>query len=388
MKPIKVLLITNMISPYRIQLFNYLYNSNLIFRVIALTEKEENREWQITKTKIKFDYQILPGLHKFIWNKEIPIHLNWGLWGALQSYKPDVIITSGYDTLAYWGAFLYCKTYGKHFILWNGTTLLSTQNIHGLINLMKKIIIKKADRYVSYGTKAAEYLEYMGASKARIHIGINTVDMDWYCKEYSIIRWGNSFKSERSKYPPFMLLYVGQLIERKNVKRLLEALKKLQDQDIGIFIVGSGAQEAELKDFCRRYGLQNVYFEGFKQQPDLPWYYAMADVLVLPSVKEVWGLVVNEALATGLYVLCSNRAGAAYDLIKEGWNGRTFDPYNVDQLAELIHMTKEQIEEIRARRDAISEHACREFSIERSARAFLNAIQAMIIGCVCESTND
>jgi len=382
-KRAKVLLLTNMISPYRIELFNYLHNhGNFAFRVIALVEKEENREWQVAKRLIEFEYQTLPGLHKFLRKKEISLHLNRGLWRILLGYRPDVVIASGYDALAYWEAFLYCRMHAKNFVLWSGTTLLSTERTHGLVGLMKKMIIGKTNRYISYGTKAAEYLLHMGASNTRIHIGINTVDMDWYRREYSIIRSDNSFKAERSKYPPVMLLYVGQLIERKNVRRLLEAMEKLQDQDVGILIVGSGPQEPELRDFCRHYGLQNVYFEGFKQQPDLPWYYAMADVLVLPSVKEVWGLVVNEALATGLYVLCSDRAGAAYDLIREGWNGRTFDPFSIDQLIELIHVTKGQIEEIRARREAISDHACREFSIERSAKAFLDAIQAITVGCV------
>jgi len=378
MRPARVLLITNIISPYRIPLFNYLCNqSGLEFKVITLGEKEANRQWQIMKNQIEFDYQILPGWHKFIWSKEMPLHLNWGLWRILQTYQPDVLVTSGYDALAYWEAFVYSKIHNKRFILWNGTTLLSTGKMRGLAGLMKRIIIKGADRYVSYGTKAAEYLEYFGAPRERIHVGVNTVDMEWYRREWYAAKEGVSFQVERPKYPPVMLLYVGQLIERKNVKRVLEALVRLRDPDLGIFIVGSGPQESELREFCRGFEMHNVYFEGFKQQSELPRYYSMADILVLPSIKEVWGLVVNEALATGLYVLCSNRAGAAYDLIKEGWNGRVFDPYNVDQLAELIHATKLQIEEIRARREAISEHACREFSIERSAKAFLDAIEAV-----------
>jgi glycosyltransferase involved in cell wall biosynthesis len=88
--------------------------------------------------------------------------------------------------------------------------------------------------------------------------------------------------------------------------------------------------------------------------------------------------VVNEALASGLYVLCSDRAGAAYDLIKEGWNGILFDPHSIEELVILIQKTKEQIEDIRARREAISEHACNEFGIERSAKAFSNAVEAVI----------
>jgi len=382
MRDTSVLLITNIISPYRIPLFNYLHKvKDLDLRFVALAGKEANREWLLAKEQIEFNYDILSGFHKFFWNKEISLHLTWGLSRVLKHYKPDVVITSGYDAPAYWEAFLYCKIHGKHFILWNGTTLLSTSRTGGIIGRTKRVIIKGADRYVTYGTKAAEYLEYMEAPDEQIHVGINTVDMDWYRKKVNEVRGASSFERERSKYPKFLVLYVGQLIERKGVKQVLEALDRLDDPDIGLLIVGSGPQEEKLRQFCRGQGLKDIHFKGFQQQDALPRYYALADVLILPSCKEVWGLVANEALASGLYVLCSDRAGAAYDLIKEGWNGALFDPHNVKQLARLIQETKDCIEEIRARREAISEHACREFSIERSAKAFLDAIDAVTDPC-------
>ena len=283
----KTCLVTNIISPYRIPLFNRLSKEECFhLKVVALAEKEANREWQIAKEQIEFDYHVLPGFHKFIRGKEIPIHLNWGLWKALRRYKPDVVITSGYDAPAYWEAFLYCKLFKKKFILWNGTTLLSTEKTSGLIGCMKRVIIRKADWYIAYGTKAAEYLVHMGAPDERIHVGVNTVDMDWYRKKVNEVRREKTFKKERLKYPEFLMLYVGQLIERKGVKQFLKALCEREDPDIGLLIVGSGPQEKELKHFCQAQNLHNIHFEGFHQREDLPRYYALADVLVLPSFKE------------------------------------------------------------------------------------------------------
>lgn len=375
---IGIVIVTNIIAPYRIPLFNRLHESGkLQLKVVALAEKEGNREWQLAREDIGFDYQLLPGWHTFVWRKELPIHLNWGLWRALRRHKPDVVITSGYDALSYWEAFLYCKIFKKKYILWNGTTLLSTGRIGGFIGRMKRVIIKGADRYVTYGTKAAEYLVHMGAPEERIHVGVNTVDMDWFGARAKEFHADTDFQQERVRYPKFLLLYVGQLITRKGVPQVLKALSVLKDTCIGLLVVGSGPEEEELKQFCQEQSMKNVYFEGFQQQDALPKYYALADALALPSFEEVWGLVVNEALASGLYALCSNRAGAAHDLIKEGWNGALFDPDNVGELAVLIQQAKEQIEEIRTRREAISEHACREFSIERSAKAFLDAIEAV-----------
>lgn len=75
---------------------------------------------------------------------------------------------------------------------------------------------------------------------------------------------------------------------------------------------------------------------GFKQYDELPVYYGLASAFVHASATEQWGLVVNEAMASGLPVLVSNRCGCAMDLVKDGVNGFTFDPHNVEQLASLM----------------------------------------------------
>jgi len=374
----KVVMLTNIISPYRIPLLNRLaQDGGFDFRVVALAGKEANRQWRLMKELIKFDYQILPGWHGFIWRWELPIHLNWGVIRALRRCKADIIITSGYDSIAYWQAFLYAKFRKRKFILCNESTLLSTTYTRGLIGFLKRFIIRRADAYVAFGKKSREYLEAFGAKPDRIFTGIDTVDMNFFRRKSWGFRESNNFNIERGRFPKCLLLFVGRLAPRKGVLQILSALTKLGDPEIGFLIVGSGPQEKELKQFCQELRLPNVYFEGFQQQEALPGYYALADVLVFPSFYDVWGLVVNEALASGLYVLCSDRAGAAYDLIQEGWNGALFDPYDVGQLAVLIQQTKGQLKGIRAQREAISEHACQRFSIERSARAFLDAIKSV-----------
>jgi glycosyltransferase involved in cell wall biosynthesis len=79
-----------------------------------------------------------------------------------------------------------------------------------------------------------------------------------------------------------------------------------------------------------------VLLPGFKQYPDLPTYYGLASAFIHASTTEQWGLVVNEAMASGLPVLVSNRCGCAPDLVQEGVNGFTFDPYDVQQLTQLM----------------------------------------------------
>lgn len=374
-----VILITNIISPYRIPLFNYINQKrDFDFKVVALAEKEKNREWILAKEKIKFDYQILPGWHLFFWLKkrEVPIHLNRGVLKMLLQYKPDVVITTGYDCLAYWLAFLYSKLFRKKYILWNGTTLLSAGSVKRIRGFFKKIIIKGADKYIAYGKEAKKYLEYFGARAEDIYIATNTVDVGYFRNEVFRYRTKENFRKEREKYPKLLLLYVGQLIERKGVGQVLKALNILRDPEIGFIIVGSGPEEENLKKFCQKNSLKNVYFEGFHQQEELPKYYALADVFVLPSFEEVWGLVVNEALASGLYVLCSEYAGAGYDIITEE-NGKIFDPSNIGQIVAYIKGLKNNLRRIKDRREKISNWAKANLSIAEGGESFISAIKSL-----------
>jgi glycosyltransferase involved in cell wall biosynthesis len=206
-------------------------------------------------------------------------------------------------------------------------------------------------------------------------LSLNTVDMEFFRHHAERFRRSPEFLAQRALYPELLLLSVGSLIPRKNVRLLLEALHRLSDPTVGLLVVGTGPQEKELRGLCRQLGLEGrVVFAGFRQQWELPQYYGLADVLVLPSLREVWGLVVNEALATGLYVLCSTAVGAAYDLVRPGWNGELFAPTAMEELVELLSCLRTRLPELRARREAISAHACREFSIERAAEGFLEGI--------------
>lgn len=373
----KVLLITNLITPYRVPLFNYIYeNTDFNFKILALAENEKNREWKIKKNKIRFNYAILKGWHGFISGKDLPIHINPGIFKALYDYKPDVVITSGYEAPAYWLAFLYCKIFKKRYILWNGSTLLSSTQTKGLISGIKRALIRSTDSCIAYGTKAEEYLMFFGAKKDKISIALNTVDMEFFRKHSSEYRGKEAFVKERSELPKLLLLYVGQLIERKGVLQVLKALEIFSDPGVGLFIVGDGPQKAMLEEYCREKGLNNVYFEGFKSEEELPKYYALSDVLILPSFREVWGLVINEAMASGLYVLASKYAGANFDLIKKGWNGDVFDPHSVEDICNIVKATKENIESIRMRRNEISASGCQKFSISKAGDTFLKALES------------
>ncbi|MDD5638797.1 MAG: glycosyltransferase [Candidatus Pacebacteria bacterium] len=119
--------------------------------------------------------------------------------------------------------------------------------------------------------------------------------------------------------------------------------------------------------------LGDQFQRAFKEVSIIDDFQKANDVFIPPSFEEVWGLVVNEALASGLYVLCSKYTGVAYDLINEE-SGTIFDPDNADEMVKLVQDTKNQIELIRSKRTKISNWAKDKLSIEKSVESFVLAI--------------
>ena len=104
-----------------------------------------------------------------------------------------------------------------------------------------------------------------------------------------------------------------------------------------LVLIGDGPLKPQVLELQRRFNLgDDLLLPGWKQYPDLPIYYGLAGAFVLASTIEPWGLVVNEAMASGLPVLVSDRCGCAVDLVANGRNGFTFDPYDVPQLTRLM----------------------------------------------------
>lgn len=335
----KVLLMTNMLPPYRIELFNNIANEKSIdFTVFFLSESEKNRKWNINKERIKFKYKILKGKQIFLPKRDWAIHFNHGVIKNLFKVKPDIIIAQ-YDELAYWIAFIYAKLFRKKFIIWNGSTLLSSGKTMGMIGNIKKFIFRRTDAFVTYGSKASEYINYFGVSNDKIFTGCNTVDVDYFYNHSLEYRNSDEYNKQRSELNKIVFIYSGQLIERKGIYTMLEAFKKFRKltEDWNLIIVGDGI----LREYTELYKNENnmeknILLTGHLQMDDIIKYYSLSDVLILPSHKEVWGLVVNEAMACGNAIICSDKVGASYDIVKEGFNGIIYQDQNADELFNSI----------------------------------------------------
>jgi len=373
----KVILLTEIISPYRIPVFNEIAQSlQDRFLVLFLGETEKRRRWKIYKEDIEFHYEILPHI---LWQKKgsNPYFFNPTILYKLIRHSPDVIITGGYQHPAYFLAMLYAKIFKKRIILWCESNKYDLRLYHPWNEFYKRWFARNCDGYIVPGKASLEYLISLGANTEKIWEAPNAVDNDYFSRSCDKYRKDKEAFKLAKGYPKKLILYVGRLIEQKGISDLLKAFQILshKQSDLGLLLIGSGEQEKQYMAYCRANNIKNVFFTGFVHQEELPAYYAISDIFVLPTHSDPWGLVLNEAMASKLPVISSEVAGAAYDLIKEGENGYTYQKGNIEELCEVIENV------LNSNRDAMgikSYEIIQNFSPQKCAQGFIRAIAAQV----------
>jgi len=172
-----------------------------------------------------------------------------------------------------------------------------------------------------------------------------------------------------------VFLFCGQMIARKGVDILLEAFQRLPDH-ARLLLVGREAELPEILAGQRPEVRARVLYEGFQPPEALPHYFALADVFVLPSRYDGWGVVVNQALGAGLPVICSDRVGAGFDLVKEDENGLKFPAGDASALARCMERFMKEPECIEPLGNSSREKA-RGYVPEAGAEKWVDAIRAI-----------
>ena len=204
-----------------------------------------------------------------------------------------------------------------------------------LKHFVKKSLVCMANRWLSTGVHTTGYLVHYGAREERItHYPFSSL-YERDILEVPVSRQEKEVLRRELDIPEKqMILAIGQMIHRKGFDVLLKAAKDL-DPETGIYFVGGEAKEEYWK-LREELGLKNVHFLGFQKKERLAQYYKAADVFVLPTREDIWGLVINEALAYGLPTSTTDRCVAGLELIENGINGYVVPVEDADALAEKI----------------------------------------------------
>ncbi len=337
-----IIFIHHSVNPYRVAFFNRLAEKELDFKVYFLSKPAKNRKWQVDDYKLDFPHIFLDGPKVYLpGNDHSYFQFNNGLIKQLDVDSPSAIISIAWNHLAAFQAAWYAgqKTQIK-YIIWSVSTKYESGYLRWLTKPLVKWLIQNCDGYLAGGSRAKDYLISLGAKRNKTEIAYNTVDQRFHKKilEKTLANKGqlDLRKILNIAKDDTLILYVGQLIKRKGIDVILESAYELQNSNYHFLLVGYGSLQKKVSELIESGQLKNTSHIPFVPNENLMHYYAAADLFLLASFEEAWGLVVNEAMIAGNAVLVSKYAGCSADLVQNGRNGHTFDPHRPNELVKLI----------------------------------------------------
>lgn len=186
--------------------------------------------------------------------------------------------------------------------------------------LFLRSLFARVDHFLSIGTLNTDYLQHYGVDASRITLAPYAVDNDHFRSGSADARAHLASSRAQLGLPEKGVIFLssGKLIPRKRPLELLYAFAKVANRsECFLVYVGDGVLRNEVQRTARALGVEaRVLFLGFRNQTELPTLYGIADVLLVCSEHEPWGLVVNEGMAAGLAPVVSDRVGAGPDLVR------------------------------------------------------------------------
>lgn len=295
---------------------------------------------------------------------------------VLLSERPDYLICYGYTLAPQMVALLWAMITAKPFAL-AGDANIYNDTAAGMKRLAKsawlRLLARRAAALIAVGLANRMFWESYGAGADKIFEARFAVNNDFFATECE------KRKEDAARLRLWfgltgktVFLFVGRLVRRKNVDLIVGAARVLNDEGIAVVIAGSGEEKESLEKLAG--GDPRIIFAGNVAPDDLPLYYALSDALILPAAQEPWGLVINEAMASGLAVIAHRHCGAAVDLVAAD-NGFALETFSVEELSRAMKM----IASDRARLDSMQSRSLEKikgWSIDEAAIGIIRAIES------------
>lgn len=322
-------------TPYRAPLYQRLAaRDDIDLDVLFCSAEQPDRPWDLDSALEGVPHAYLPGVSvRFGGRKNTFVYeINASILRELRRRQPDVLVIGGYAVFAEQAAIAYAQATHTPYLLHSESTLLPSRS--GIKLALKRVVVGRIVRGaaggLAVGSNAAAYLMSYGLDNARIRIFPNTVDVHAYADAADAVRADAETIRTKRGLPDRFWLFAGRLVEDKGILDLLEAIRLLGATAPQLLVAGTGPLDTELQ------GMHGITLVGFQQQAELVELMALAELTVIPSRFEPWGVVVNEALAAGSPVIVTDQVGAAADLVVDGENGRIVPARDPASLAAAL----------------------------------------------------
>jgi glycosyltransferase involved in cell wall biosynthesis len=277
-----------------------------------------------------------PGIEKFLGL------VNPGLWKLVRTGGFDAVVSyTGYAYASFWITTAAAKVSGTPLLFGtDATTLLPRDGKRWKLwvkRFLLPAVFRLADTAIAPSTATKEMIHKLGIPEDQVVLTPFTVDNDWWTKHAARVdrdcvrgEWG---------VPPDapVVLFCGKLQPWKRPQDVLRAFAKLEVSGAHLVFAGEGPMRGPLESEARDLGvMERVRFLGFINQSQLPGVYRAADLFILASEYEPFGVVVNEAMLCGCPVVVSDCVGARYDLVRHGETGFVYPCGDVDALSKIL----------------------------------------------------
>lgn len=362
----RVLFLTNIPSPYRVEFFNELGKlCDLTVLYERATASDRDSKW-LVPSHTTFKDWYLKGCEFGRESAFCPEVIKW-----LRNRLFDIFVIGGYSTPTGMLAIEILNYRKIPFVLNADGGLIKNDPRYRY--LIKKHFISSATHWLSTGENTSTFLTHYGANPQNIYIypftSINEKDI--VSKPIDIVE-KNIVRSKLGMMEDKIILSVGQFIHRKGYDILLHACEGLP-KNYGIYIVG-GTPTEEYISLKNEMHLENVHFVEFMTKKEIKEFYKAADIFVLPTREDIWGLVINEAMAFALPVITTNKCVAGLELIIDGENGFLIESENVLMLTQkIINIAEDNNCQLRMGEHNIEK--IKRYSIENMAREHIRIFE-------------
>lgn len=310
----KILIVFNHPAPYKVRLFNELakkYDIHVLFE----RKKASNRPASFYNEEINFSYEFLKGMNVGQEN-----FISKGIIKHVQTHKYDLIIMNGYSTFAEMKAI-------KYFIKNNIAYSLYVNGGFARIEPkwkkeLKTKLISHAKFYFAPSIEAKKFLVYYGANPDDVYLyTYSTIYADEILKEP--LTHDEKIKLRKKLNLPTKNIYIStsRFEERKNLTKLIYFFIDEMPKDSNLLLIGGGPLTYRYLQIIRKEKADNIQVYEYMSRSEMFEYLRASDVYLFPTLEDIYGHVVNEAMANGLPVISSDKSLASLKLIKNGYNG-------------------------------------------------------------------